>query len=248
MNLPKTFWVEGTVGSTTMRDAKIKAEPVGNPAGADDVSFTVLWVDVVVATSGYVSDDNEKRDSYYEWTDVGTAKLELQRYGNGDDRMGWGTEARGSVSPGDFEYPGSNLKLERDIDAYYYGTNLIPQKVKTFGDAFPYGNDTSPLFWRDDNPVDSRGFIYDLDALGLPVPNMLFGTKLRVRANIRSYASIKIDSLVQRASGIYSYYIRFSMLQSDVGIDDNWVVIMPPDVIGDNDAFGSNGVLLSQKT
>ncbi len=231
--LPKKLWVEGAVGSTTMRDAKIKATPVGNPAGADDVSFTVLWVDVVVATSKYISDNNDKRDNYIAATELGTGKLGLQKYSVGP-RMEWGTEARGAVSPANFDYPGGDLHLGRDVEYYIYNDTKELDKPDHFSQVIPAGNDTSKPWIRDDNPVDSGGFIYDYDALGLVMNEQVNGFIKRVRSNIRAFAAITIDSIPVRPSGIYAYSIRFSMKQTGPNPGNDWSIISPADVPGDN--------------
>ena len=112
-----------------MRDVKIKATPVGNPAGADEVAFTVLWVDVTVATEGAYSADNDKRqdkkDDTFDAAGNNTDALGIfKTVAFGQTRIGWSLEGRGLVHPADFSYPGSNLNLRR---LWERKTHLIPR-------------------------------------------------------------------------------------------------------------------------
>jgi hypothetical protein len=131
--LPKDLFVEGTGFSDTMRDVQLRTE-IENVANSNDtVSFTVLWVDQpVVLTAGTISADNDKKNGYQGWTVANTLSLGVQFYNaNFGARMGWGTEAGALVHPSNFNYPGNDLKLEREVEFHDWignGTSSIDQR------------------------------------------------------------------------------------------------------------------------
>ena len=85
--------------------------------------------------------------------------------------------------------------------------------------------------------VDSGGFIYDYDGLGLVRNEQVNGFIKRVRSNIRAFAAITVDGTAVRPSGICAYSIRFSMKQTGPNPGNDWSIINPPDVPGDNDVL-----------
>ena len=254
--LPKKLWVQGVegveggkkvTGSGEMRDVKIKAEPVGNAAGADDVLFTVLWVDVTVAFKGKVSDDNDKRqakkDVTFDADGKNTDALGISKTVLPDEtRIGWSLEGRGLVHPADFSYPGSDLRLQRVWARKLYFTPPTGAGEPITSGSSDFAEDSSLPGWLDNNPLDSDGYIYDLDNPGLrtsvAVSNQAQGTTARFRANFRQFAAITINGINTRPSGIYAYYVRFSLEQKGVGVTNKWAVIDPPDIVGDKEASG----------
>ncbi len=150
--------------------------------------------------------------------------------------MGWGTEARAKVHPAKFAYPGSDLKLERDVafnDWVGNGTSSLGSG--TANATIPPANDTGPPAARDDNP-DPDDMLYDWDAPGLNIPAAPVNTIHRTRNNFRAVASITIDGTAVRASQIRPYLVVFSMKQTAAPNGSTWVVLSPVDVTGDNTA------------
>ena len=236
--LPRDLYVQGDEQSDSMRDVQIKAEAEGVSGCADLVSFTVLWVDEpTVSVSGSVSSDNDKRDAYKGWTVANTYKLGLQLYNaNFVERMGWGTEAKGVVHPAAFNYPGNNLKLERDNEYHdWIGNGSSTIGSRSFNATIPPGNDTGPAAARDDNP-SPNGNIYDWDAAGLLIPTAPQNQIRRTRNNFKAFASITVDGNAVRCSPVRNYFIRFSMKQVDSPSGTNWVAVDPPDVTDDKQA------------
>ena len=242
-NLPKTLYVQGNGASGSMRDTVLKAEPIivnaKEKGAADTVSFTVLWVDVSVSFTGSVSGDNDKADTYKNLTTAKHYALGLQTYDHGTVKSwGWGFQAQGIVYPSEFNYPGSNLKLDRDRQQYWYkGSDPLGEAVDFSALAsIPPGNDPSHATWRDDNPLDSDpyGQIFDTDA-----PNIYLVTSpkdeiQRMRFNFKEFADITIDETVVRASNIFEGFVRFSIKQTTAPTGSTWVTTN--DVAGDNDA------------
>lgn len=209
-----------------MRDVPIAAAPVGNPQGQDEVAFTTLWVDVTVATTGTISADNDKIASYVFWTVAQTAKLGAQEYNAaGGARYGVGVESRGKVSPSNFQYPGSDLILERDAEARFYTDRLPnpPSHNKDFNAVIPHGNDTSPKSIQDINPLDSNGYIYDFDAASAQTVPDVQGRIRTARANFKVFTSITVNGTSIRGSGIYSYYVRVNVIQDAPNFGANWI-------------------------
>ncbi len=251
--LPKQLWVEGTAGSGAMKDVKIKAVPVGNPNGGDDVSFTVLWVDVTVATDGKISANNDKRQPKIDTTlDAAGKKADAlgisTTFQLSAITIGWALEGQGLVHPADFNYPGSDLRLRRVWDRQGYITPPGAGKTRVLP-SIAFKDDTSLPELRDDNPLDSCGYIYDIEYPGIEIdsPNAKQpqGTVWRFRANFKETAAIAIYGTNTRASGTYSYYVRFSLVQTGAGIDNTWAVKDPPDIAGDKKAFGPDQTKLS---
>jgi hypothetical protein len=236
--LPKDLFVEGTGFSDTMRDVQLRTE-IENVANSNDtVSFTVLWVDQpVVLTAGTISADNDKKNGYQGWTVANTLSLGVQFYNaNFGARMGWGTEAGALVHPSNFNYPGNDLKLEREVEFHDWignGTSSIDQR--SFSASIPPANDTGPPAARDDNPPPN-GIIYDWDAPGLAIPSAPQNQIRRTRNNFKAFASITIDGTAVRSSPIRNYFVRFSMKQTAPGNGSTWVILNPVDVVGDNQA------------
>ncbi len=236
-NLPVQLWVQGVAGSGKMRDVKITATPVG--AGeSDDVSFTVLWVDVSVNTdpTKTVSANNDKKDTYFNGTldknGIRTLNLGPNRYvpplGNG---IAWGVEGKGSVSPSDFDYPGSDLRLTQDWEYGFYATGRPDQ-------TSPFAADNPKPAYRDDNLLDSAGNIYMLDNPGIDFPGQgkPQGFIYRFRANLKTTASITINGATVRAGNIFEWFVRLSIRQNGAGVAGQWALIDPADVNGDNQA------------
>jgi hypothetical protein len=76
-----------------------------------------------------------------------------------------GTEARGLVQPADFDYPFTDLHLDRDVALMNWkGDGDVLIGVAVFRESIPPGGDTSEPELRDDDPSDSDpiGCIYDL--------------------------------------------------------------------------------------
>jgi co-chaperonin GroES (HSP10) len=235
-NLPKDLFVEGATASAAMRDVEISVDVVGVTTKDDSIKLTVLWLDKPdVALSGPIAADDAKRDTYKNWTKAGTYDLGLQEYNaHFAARMGWGSEASAKVHPASFQFPGSDLKLERDADhKYFSGTTVINQR--SHNATIPPANDTGPASARDDDPAPNDT-IYDWDAAGLPIPVLPAGTIYRVRVNMQAFASITIDAKPVRCSEIREYFIRFSQKQITAPTGSTWQVIDPPDVPSDKQA------------
>ena len=141
------------------------------------------------------------------------------------------------VLPHDFVYPGSDLRLDRDWEKKGYINGKLVD-ILDFNAVIPKGNDTGPDFARDDT-VSLNGFIYDWDDPGIS-PDLFAtqskGTVARCRHNFRSFGSITINGEYVRPSGIYAYFVRFSMRQNGPDDSKQWEVINPPDFITDNQA------------
>ena len=240
-SMPVDLYVQGESASGSMRDIDLTLQPQGVNGGADHAKFTVLWVDVTTAFSGPISSDNDKRDLQRSVTEAKTYDLGLQEYAypGAAKTWAWGFETKGVVHPSDFAYPGSDLKLGRDVERRSYdgpfGSDLAAVRVPH--EEFPPGNDDSGDLWRDDNPADSnpRGSIYDLDAPALVKRTANAGTTQRYRGNFRAYAQITTPAQgLVVASYIDFFYVRFSIRQTDSPSGNTWVVDYG--VCGDNNA------------
>ncbi len=242
-SLPKDLWVEGVNYSDSMRDVEISIDTEGGAARDDFITITVLWLDKPsVAFSGPISANNAKRDAYKNWTKASTYDLGLQEYNNNwGARMGWGSEASATVHPKSFNYPGNDLKLERD----YYFRDYNDKVEKARGDysaTIPPGNDTGPAGARDDDPAPND-IIYDWDAAGLDIPNVPQNTVYRTRNNFKAFGSITIDGTPVRCSETREYIICFSQKQTAAPSGTTWQVMDPPDVAGDKRAgYGATRV------
>jgi hypothetical protein len=231
--LPKDVFVEGMDASDTMRDIRVTLDH-GTRTTVDSARLTVIWVDKpTVNLAGRMSKNNSKRKDYIGWTVAGTSKLGLQRYNaKFGARMGWGSEASAKVHPTKFQFPGNDLKLERDFDFKdYNGAAMMASGARSA--SVPPGNDTGPAAARDDNPKPDDK-IYDWDAAGLNVPVAPVGTIHRTRNNFWAFASITAEGKSVRCSEIREYFIAFSQEQKKAPSGDKWRVKKPPDVAGDN--------------
>jgi hypothetical protein len=148
--------------------------------------------------------------------------------------MGWGSDASAKVHPAKFNYPGNDLKLERDFDFRDYNDQTLLDSGARSA-SVPPGNDTGPATARDDNP-DPDDTIYDWDAAGLNIPNAPKNTIHRTRNNFWAFASITVEGKSVRCSQIREYFIKFSQEQTAAPSGKTWVVKTPPDVAGDNQA------------
>jgi hypothetical protein len=117
-----------------------------------------------VKFSGQVEDNNTARARYMQYTanhgdNLGPQTFRLQM-GNA---FGWGFEAYRFVYPSDFNYPNAGLRLE-----------ALPGS-KDFRAQIPPGNDltTDRIGLRDDDPVASRGMIFDLDFARIRIATLL---------------------------------------------------------------------------
>ena len=239
-SLPKDLFIAGDKASDAMRDVEISVDVEGGPAHDDFVKITVLWLDKpVVAQSGTVSADNAKRDNYKNWTKAGNYDLKLQNYNATlGERKAWGTEARAVVHPSGFNYPGNDLKLERDMHIKYY-TDAATTYDIAFSASIPPGNDTGPAAARDDDPAPNDT-IYDFDAPGAFIADGPLNSLIRIRYNFKSFASITVEGTPVRCSEVTPYFVRFSQKQRHAPHGTDWRVITPPDVAGDNQAAGGS--------
>ena len=236
-DLPKRLYVQGEAGSIEMRDNFLKTRPVVKgqvrDEGMDEVKYTVLWINMDVATTGAVSPNNDKRENYRNWTVDHVYDLDFRLYNNFNNytaRVGWGTEARGAVSPGNFDYPGSSLSITRE---WAYGDYVVGGQTYLRG----FQDDTGDATTLDNTPADSGGFIYDFDASGwVHGGGSPQGTVVRIRHNFKTNAVVTTAGNVIKASAVYSYFVRFSTRQTGVGTANEWELINPADVIGDNRA------------
>jgi hypothetical protein len=233
--LPKDLWVEGVNQSDAMRDVELSAIVQG-PGQKDTAKLTVLWVEQpTVALAGTMSATNAKRAGYGGWTKDGSFNLGLQQFNaNFGARMGWGSEASAKVHPSGFNFPGNNLKLERDFYYRDYDGNVLADQGNHSA-HLPPGNDTGPASARDDTPAPNDT-IYDWDAAGLPIPVAPQNTIKRTRNNFQAFASITVEGTSVRCSPVRDYLIRFSQQQTAAPSGANWQIINPPDVAGDNQA------------
>jgi carboxypeptidase family protein len=232
-SLPKDFWIEGINASDSMRDIEISVDVAGVKTKDDSAKLTVLWVDKpTVALSGTTSPNNDKKAAYKAWTKANTDNLGLQEYNaTMGARMGWGSEASAKVNPTKFDFPGNDLKLERDYD-YRDINGTVVMNSGARSASVPPGNDTGPASARDDNP-DPDDMLYDFDAAGLGIPNAPVNTIHRTRNNFWAFASITVEGKAVRCSEIREYFISFSQKQTAAPSGSTWVVINPPDVAGD---------------
>ncbi|HEY1186342.1 MAG TPA: hypothetical protein VGE74_01735, partial [Gemmata sp.] len=253
-DLPMTFYVQGDQSSVTMRDCGLRATPqvtqVTDVPVADQINFTVLWLDTQLYFSGTISADNDKLDTWKGRTADGNGGLGLQilSLANGVQDFGWAFEARGIVSPGDFSSATAGtvqLKMDRDVEVTIYNDKTLvpnpPNVPATYGNKIPIGNDPSAAQDRDDDPstTGTYGVIYDLDAPGIILGNRPQGTIFRFRMNLREYSKVFIDGQWIRASDIEEGYIRFSIKQTAAGNGSTYVQVTPPmvgAVTGDNAA------------
>jgi hypothetical protein len=241
-SLPKDLYVEGVEASGSMRDVTLKLSAQDQPGSSDTVPFTVLWVDSVeVSFDGTMSSGNSARNNYRGMTAEDTYSLGFRQFlqapGRPNGWWGWGLESHAVVQPANFAYPLSGFKLDRDWESKLWnaGGNLV--STGAFSPTVPPGNDTSELAWRDDDPSDSDpiGAIYDTDAPGYaPQIAEPGGTVARYRANFKAFASISVGTTEVRVSPIRTYFVRFSITQTDAPNGFNWVV--RNDVTGDNQA------------
>jgi hypothetical protein len=233
--LPKDLFAEGVTHSDKMRDIEVWTD-FGPFQKTDGIRLTVLWLDQpVVNLAGNISANNDKRAAYMGWTLTGSDALGLQRYNaTFGARMGWGSEAHARVHPDGFNYPGNDLKLERDFDFRdYNGTALLDSGARSA--TMPPGNDTGPASARDDNPSPDDT-LYDWDAAGLNVPNAPANTIHRTRNNFLAFGSITVEGVPVRCSLNRAYFIAFSQQQTAAPAGNTWQVLTPPDVAGDNNA------------
>ena len=242
-NGPVTLYVQGASESQSMRDAKLTASSAGvNP---DSVLFTVLWVDTPMIKLGRndtVTTGNSARAAYMNLTKANTDKLGPQLYNplaQGDPPyLGWGFEMRAYVHPSNFKYDGVDLELSKVVQLRRYDGNTLDEfDQRDFGDI-PSGQDLDDDNLRDDNPADSNGWIYSLDAPSIVISgdNVPFNSINRVRVNFRAFAMVTLGRQVVRASPIQNFYVRSSAIQTTNPNGNNWVVMNPPDVPGDNNA------------
>lgn len=249
-----TFYVKGDIASVTMRDCGLKATPqvtqVTDVPVSDLINFTVLWVDVQLRFTGIVSSDNERADSWKEFTPGGTGSPGLQtiQHPNGSSIFGWGFEARGILTPGDFSSRTAgtvSLRLDRDAAVTLFKDKVpmvnAPNVPASYGNKIPTGNDPSAARERDDDPstTGTFGVIYDLDSPGFVIDNRPQGTIFRYRMNFREYAKVNIDGQWIRASNIEEGFIRFSIVQTAAQNGSTYSIVTAPrigTVDGDNQA------------
>jgi len=136
------------------------------------------------------------------------------------------------VHPKKFQFPGSNLKLERDFDFRdFNGSTLLDSGTRSA--TMPPGNDTGPAAARDDDPRPDDT-LYDWDAAGLNIPNAPAGTIHRTRNNFLAFASVTVEGKSVRCSENREYFIAFSQEQKRAPSGAKWEIKTPPDVAGDN--------------
>ncbi len=236
----KSLWVQGDWPSADNHDGGLKARPIINgvpsDAAKDVVKFTVLWVDVTArySKSDDVSATNDKRDVYKSrvMPEPGTYKLGRNRTQSpgGAKYQTIAFETVGRVSPNNFNWQPSDLKLSRDAKyALYYGQEQ--KRLAEHGKypngqnvSLPPGNDTSEDEFRDDT-LDTNGYIFDLDTPGYRESVDDFDKIARMRYEMWLFAMITIDGKLIRASGIYSLSVYLSTAQASPGvwIEDNSV-------------------------
>src|SRR5262249_20876587 len=151
--------------------------------------------------------------------------------------FGWGFQAEAMVHPADFNYPGNNLRLDRDAYFRAYQNNQeLPMgpsyKPKDFSPLLPPGNDPSLDQFRDDSPVLTRE-IYDLDAPWLQGGEMAPQNETRRgRWDFKEFASITAQGRLTRVSPIQTFFVRYSAKQMDAPNGDNWQ--LDNQIAGDN--------------
>jgi len=192
----KELFVEGVDSSDSSRDTHLKLALETYSDVCDIVNLTVLWVDI--SGKYYLSDTlsihNDKRDQ------IRTARLPI------DFKLGqhWhvlfdqyissvlSVEFEGQVNPSDFNpslFAPAVLRFSRrDLgEHWYWGPNGYENHI-----PFEADDDNSHESWRDDDPSDGDGKIYDYDSPGLNVfPTVqayAHGTVFRRRLNYEQYA------------------------------------------------------------
>lgn len=226
------FRISGETESAAMRDAIVRAkQDDANGQQVGQATATVLWVTITWthAATDTISNENAARQGYYTWARPNTYNLGPHTY---SDRIGWGMEYRGEVKPSDFT---RNVVLARDWEYTYYrdANNGSTQVLAgNFGNP-PPGNDTGPLWARDDTPA----IVYDFDAAGIPNDARPQGTVYRFRSNFHELASFDYGGgNVVRCSDDLIYFIRMSYRQAGPGQAANWQPLN--DVNNDNQVGG----------
>ena len=202
--LPKDLWVQGVAASTNMADVKLTLQANGTngallPGVTDWVSFTVLWVEpVTIKFSGYVSQLNNKRGAYKEWTAAGTDALGgPQKFnpdsGDPDPSMGIGYEVAGKVMPSNFFDPNTTLDFTRIMQHQdWYGLlGQTPRPPVPPGKKYPWTRDVDRSTGQcdpglqDESPAASDDYIFDLDAPRCVMQPANFGDFERTRENFQ---------------------------------------------------------------
>lgn len=233
------LYVEGAMYSSSMGDVTLTLTAdgeSGGSGGADTVNFTVVWADAPdVAFSGTVSADNDKIDTYVEWTEANTDALGMQKFnpdeGETDPTWGYGYQSRAYVFPPDFNYPGSNLEIGRYWVASFYAGTSGSVPTESYDE-----DDTSSPEFQDSTPTDSnpQGWIYDLDAPRMQRYEAGVLEIQRMRANFETYAQLTVPESPDpvRASYITPFFVRMSIRQLDAPTGTNWSPVN--DVSNDN--------------
>ncbi len=192
-----TVTVKGVTQSSTKDNIKLTAKVNGREIASD--TFSVVFVQLALGTSGTASNDNAARTNYN--LAVGTTALGPFIT---SIHAGNGIEIVGTVSPSNYT---GNIILRRTVNGtVFQGNTQISSKT---------GDDTSFPALRDDNPQSgsSGGKVYDLDAPGFPLSGLAafpVGTILRQRGNFKQFA--EFDG--ERCSDEISWFTRLSIKKS----------------------------------
>ena len=240
--LPLNLYVQGEDGSSGMRDTVLT---ITTPkAESDTVKFTVLWANaptVKWGSSQTVSADNDKRDNYKEWKILHNYNLGPGYFNDlFSPRAAWGYEVRGTVTPTNFSYPNTVIRLSRDRNSHVYTGGGSPE-IKEFSLLIPPGNDNSPDPLRDDTHSNSNpiGSIYDLDAVGILRDENYSspqGTIVRLRVNFKLFAKASINGVTERISPVTNFFVRFSVVQNGTGNNFDYIFVDPVDIPNDYQA------------
>jgi len=204
-DLPKSLYVEGATGSSSMRDVTLTL--TDEEEKSDTVKFTVLWVALSQRHSNDASEDNSARETYRDLgvpqvghalgaprltSNVGVEAQPTAHYAN----TTLGSEFVGTVYPSNFKPSefGGDLKMRRRlVNAFLYKGPNGNEGGRPYGP----GSDNSHESMRDDDPQsdESGGKIYDLDCPGPPAMSMPTGITaiqsgdiIRFRANFYAWA------------------------------------------------------------
>ena len=216
--LPIDLFVQGATASDVMCDATLALSANGYPNVFDEVSFTVLWVDISIRTSGNVSDDNAAKQNYISTTGADGFNFRIYNLSGT-----LGVEFVGTVSPSDFD---QYVVFRRN----FLGSKEYSNGVLRSCDLIPRGDTSSPAI-RDDDPQSggSAGKIYDLDAPGVLLLSEDPGDTEGRRVNFEQWATFTIGEDNIRCSPIRPWFLRIN-----VEMTTNYDYILSMDVAGDN--------------
>jgi hypothetical protein len=221
----KDLYVEGTEASQKMGDVMLKLALKNKPDMDDEVTFTVLWVDILEwksQPSDSISDTNSLKGQYVQLNVAHTDNLGLNVFLiQGASMRGWGLEITGQVHP-------SNFKGEIDWrqDAKSGAFSSPPADGSTDAGTIDWSTNF-PIVWNDGpdaswqvKTVDTGGKIYFID---FPYIGMHEGGQDAIRRGRWNFKMVTVYKGV-RCSQIQTGNLRFSMKQYQAPRGTDWRV------------------------